>query len=460
MKKILLIVLSAVIALGSGVGVALVKRHQLQTATATTTTVNTSGTVTVTESTTVVVEEEDSKFVVDLGKCRAYDNVSRELLWNSLSKEDRARVKAAGFSDAVSFPLKGMEDEEKIAAIREEILRNPVYGDMVARGFTEVKLSDGTTTLSDINPWIEDFIAKSDKAFKNTTEKGKRGIEIWCETKSDGKYYVTDEYREYASGLATIIDRMVVVGYSSRQSVLHFPLNDAVNDYARRTEKGDKQENKEAFVLQYVRKDGTKIFEIAFNMYDRRFELLGNYAKPAPTTRRSGGTGGEPTTRRTNTTTKPATTKPHTTKPATTKPHTTKPATTKPTPTLPSFTLPDFTLPSLPSTTKSTTTTTRYSKPTQEDPGYQGKAPGGAGSDQTGDGRGNYQTTAQRPPETTTRRVTTTARVTTTVATTASSGVNLDNATPPTTQVIPTVTDSHDTPSSNAGNNNGAFSMG
>lgn len=416
-------------------------------------------TVITTESTSVKVEDEDSKFVVDLGTCHAYDNISFELLWNSLSKEDRARTKASGFSDAVSFPLKGMNDEEKIAEIREEILRNPVFGDMVARGFREVKLSDGSTTLADINPWINDFIAKTDKAMKNT-EVGKRGIEIWLECRgNDGKYYVTEEYRSYTCGLATIIDRMVVVGISSRQSVLHFPLNDAVKDYARRVEKGDKQENKDAFVLKYFRKDGTKVFEIAFNMHDRRFELLKNYI-PTPTTTQGKGGGPTPTTKKVITTKRVVTT----TAPSVTKERTTQKVTI-PKVTIPKITvtIPKITIPTLPSTSKSTTKpSTKVYKDPSKDPVNNGNANVGGGKNQPGDGAGTYQPTAERPPETTTKRVTTTRTATTTtkVVTTTNSGtVNLDNATPPTTRVIPTVTDSHDKPGNNAGSGNGAFSM-
>ena len=413
----------------------------------------------VTETTTITdqnavlsVEEEDSKFVVNLGECHAYDNISTELLWNSLSKEDRARTKAAGFSDAVSFPLEGKDGEAKLAEIREEILRNPIFGDMVARGFCEVKLSDGKTTLADINPWINDFIAKTDRAFKNT-EIGTRGIEIWLKCGADGKYYVTEEYREYTCGLATIIDRMVIVGISSRQSELNFRLNDKAKDYDRRTIKGEIQENKDAFVLKYFRKDGTKVFEIAFNMHDRRFELLKNYV-PAPKTTSKGGSGGTPTP------TKGTTKRVVTTKKVITTRTVTVP---KITITIPKITIPKITVPTVTYTTpKTTERKTTYRKDPAEDPVNQGNAPVGGGKNLPSDGAGTYQPTAQRPPEQTTKRVVTTQATTTKVYTTVSSGggnVNLDNATPPATNPIPTVTDSHDKPGNNAGSGNGAFSM-
>ena len=88
-------------------------------------------------------------------------------------------------------------------------------------------------------------------------EIGSRGIEVWLEAGSDGKYYVTEEYRTYTCGLATIIDRMVVVGISSRQSKVHFPLNDKIRDCERRTEKGEKQENKRVTVS--LRRRGRKL---------------------------------------------------------------------------------------------------------------------------------------------------------------------------------------------------------
>lgn len=406
--------------------------------------------------TTNIDTEVAERLVVDLGACHNYDDISRELLWNSLSKMDAQRVKATGFSDAVTFPFEGDTDTERLAELREEILRNPVYGDMVARGMLKIVLQGGKG-LGELNPWMKEFVQRLDAA-QSVKEVGSRGIEIWLEAKKNdaGKvtYYVTEEYRSYACGLCTILDRLVPCGTTKRLSEVNFALNDATKDFARRTVEASYQERKEAFVLQYVRKDGTVSFEIAFNLLDKRFELL---TTPKPVKKVS-TTAPPPKTTRRYRTTKATTTRLTTTKPATTRP---KPSTTRPNITLPTFTLPDITLPVIttrPRTTQPTTTRAPRKEPLK-DPVFQGNANIGGGRNKPSDGAGTYQPTAARPPETTTQRVVPTTRPTTSPQPQVEPGVNLDNATPPTTQVIPTHTDSHDVPGNNAGNNNGEFAM-
>lgn len=408
--------------------------------------------------TTNIDTEVAERLIVDLGACHNYDDISRELLWNSLSKMDAQRTKKTGFSDAVTFPFKGDTDAERLAELREEILRNPVYGDMVARGMLKIVLQGGKG-LGELNPWMKEFVQRLDAA-QSAKKVGSRGIEIWLEAKKDanGKvtYYVTEEYRSYACGLCTILDRLVPQGTTKRLSKVNFALNDATRDYARRTIEAEYQERKEAFVLRYVRKDGTVSFEIAFNLLDKRFELLTTPKAPVKTT-----TAPPKTTTRRYRTTKATTTRLTTTKPATTRP---KPSTTRPRPsiTLPTLTLPDITLPVITTTPRPRTTTpTTTRAPRKEplkDPVFQGNANIGGGRNKPSDGAGTYQPTAARPPETTTQRVVPTTRPTTT-SPPPEPGVNLDNATPPTTQVIPTHTDSHDVPGNNAGNNNGEFAM-
>lgn len=443
-KQLAIIVASVVIMISAITGVIVHKRAEAK---------KTEEMTSVVETTNIDTEVAE-KLVVDLGACHNYDDISKELLWSSLSKMDAQRVKATGFSDAVTFPFKGDTDVERLEELREEILRNPVYGDMVARGLLKITLRGGKG-LGELNPWMKEFVQRLDAA-QGAKKIGARGIEIWLEAKKDanGKvtYYVTEEYRSYACGLCTIIGRLVPQGTTKRLSEVNFALNDATKDFARRVIEADYQERKEAFVLQYVRKDGTVAFEIAFNLLDKRFELLTTPKAPV----KKVSTTAPPKTTRRYRTTKATTTRLTTTKPATTRP---KPSTTRPRPTL---TLPDITLPVIttrPRTTSPPPTTTRAPrKEPLKDPVFQGNANVGGGMNKPSDGAGTYQPTAARPPETTTQRVVPTTRPTTT-SPPPEPGVNLDNATPPTTQVIPTHTDSHDVPGNNVGNNNGEFAM-
>ena len=442
-KQLAVIIASVVIMIGAITGVIVHKKAEAK---------KTEEMTSVVETTNIDTEVAE-RLVVDLGTCHNYDDISRELLWSSLSKMDAQRVKATGFSDAVTFPFESATAAGRLDELREEILRNPVYGDMVARGLVKIVLQGGKG-LGEVNPWMKEFIQRLDAA-QSAKKVGARGIEIWLEAKKDanGKviYYVTEEYRSYACGLCVILDRLVPQGTTKRLSEVNFALNDATKDYARRTVEADYQERKEAFVLRYVRKNGTISFEIAFNLLDKRFELL---TTPKAPVKKVSTTAPPKTTRRYRTTTRPPTTVKPTT---TTKP---RPTTTRPRPsiTLPTLTLPDLpTITTRPRTTQPTTTRAPRKEPLK-DPVFQGNANIGGGRNKPSDGAGTYQPTAARPPETTTQRVVPTTRPTTT-SPQVEPGVNLDNATPPTTQYIPPHTDSHDVPGNNAGNSNGEFAM-
>jgi len=107
---------------------------------------------------------------------KAFPEVSREFLDNSMPNRNRERGSAAGFSTALTFPFTGasQKDDQVYSdevvqswwntELTEELLRNPVYGIAVARALAESKFSDGST-LADINPWLKEFIDKYDSFF-------------------------------------------------------------------------------------------------------------------------------------------------------------------------------------------------------------------------------------------------------------------------------------------------------
>lgn len=261
----------------------------------------------------------------------AYPNVSREFLYSSMPSENEARVAAAGFSSALSYPFSGASQKDGQAyssetvqgwwqsELTEELLRNPVYGAAVARALSESKFSDGSTLL-DLNPWLGEFVQKYDAAFQGDGRGN--GYFLTKET-ADGPILVSDEYRRYAVGTRWLLDRFVIKGVSKLYAEKHWGLQPA-NDLQPsriKAEAFEEPEDRDALVVSFLTKSGKNALIIGFNVHDKRPEIPGSKPKPVP----------EETPQETPQETKPAPTKPgRDPEPTTTTPETTKPAPTKP----------------------------------------------------------------------------------------------------------------------------------
>ena len=303
----------------------------------------------------------------------AFPNVSREFLYSSMPSENRARVAAAGFSSALTYPFSGASQEDGQSysdetvkgwwesELTEELLRNPVYGVAVARALSESKFSDGSTLL-DLNPWLGEFVQKYDAAFQ---ENGNGNGYFLTKETADGPILVTDEYRRYAVGTRWLLDRFVVKGVSRLYAEKHWGLRPA-NDLQPsriKAEAFEEPEDRDALVVSFLTKSGKNALIIGFNVHDKRPEIPGTRPKPVP----------EESPQETPQETKPVPTKPHRdpepTTPAPTKPHRdpepkpTKPTTTETTPTPTKPTTPETT----PAPTKPVPTTTPETKDRSKD---------------------------------------------------------------------------------------------
>ncbi len=261
----------------------------------------------------------------------AYPDVSREFLYSSMPSENEARVAAAGFSSALSYPFSGASQKDGQAyssetvqgwwqsELTEELLRNPVYGAAVARALSESKFSDGSTLL-DLNPWLGEFVQKYDVAFQGDGRGN--GYFLTKET-ADGPILVSDEYRRYAVGTRWLLDRFVIKGVSKLYAEKHWGLQPA-NDLQPsriKAEAFEEPEDRDALVVSFLTKSGKNALIIGFNVHDKRPEIPGSKPKPVP----------EETPQETPQETKPAPTKPgRDPESTTTTPETTKPAPTKP----------------------------------------------------------------------------------------------------------------------------------
>ena len=222
----------------------------------------------------------------------AFPNVSREFLRSSMPSENKARVSAAGFSSAITYPFSGasQKDDQSYSdevirswwetELTEELLRNPVYGVAVARALSESKFSDGSTLL-DINPWLGEFVQKYDAAFQDGGLGN--GYFLTKET-ADGPILVTEEYRKYAVGVRWLLDRFVIKGVSRLYAEKHWGLRPA-NDLQPsriKAEAFEEPEDRDALVVSFLTKSGKDVLIIGFNVHDKRPEIPGERPKPVP----------------------------------------------------------------------------------------------------------------------------------------------------------------------------------
>lgn len=222
----------------------------------------------------------------------AYPEVSRELLYSSMPSQNEARVAAAGFSSALTFPFSGASQKDGQSysdetvqgwwqqELTEELLRNPVYGVAVARALSESKFSDGSTLL-DLNPWLGEFVQKYDAAFQDGGLGN--GYFLTKET-ADGPILVTDEYRRYAVGMRWLLDRFIIKGVSKLYAEKHWGLQPA-NDLQPsrvKAEAFEEPEDRDALVVSFLTKSGKNVLVIGFNVHDKRPEIPGSKPKPTP----------------------------------------------------------------------------------------------------------------------------------------------------------------------------------
>ena len=289
----------------------------------------------------------------------AYPEVSREFLYSSMPSENKARVAAAGFSTALTFPFSGasQKDDQSYSdevikgwwdtELTEELFRNEAYGIAMGQALSEVRFPDGSY-LTDINPWLIEFNQKVNAAFQDGGLGN--GYFLTKET-ADGPILVTDEYRRYAIGMRWLLNRFIVKGVSRLYAEKHWGLRPA-NDLQPsriKAEAFEEPEDRDALVVSFLTKSGKNALIIGFNVHDKRPEIPGTRPKPVP----------EESPQETPQETKPVPTKPHRdpepTTPAPTKPH--RDPEPKPTkPTTPETT-PTPTKPTTPETTPAPTTT-------------------------------------------------------------------------------------------------------
>ena len=197
---------------------------------------------------------------------------------------DEAAINAA--LQAREDYLDGLSDTDRLRYYREqiynEILRNPIYGDMVARFFLEDEL-----IAAHNREWIQEFVDQTDAAYAAPDDQP-QGIEYWLQydpahTGDDRNQYLmtTDAYYQYAARLCLVLEYFSDEGVSSPTADEHYCLPSDAEITQLRTEKADYREAEAAYLLVYKTKDGQVADRFGFNLLDRRVERP-EVAQPTP----------------------------------------------------------------------------------------------------------------------------------------------------------------------------------
>ena len=226
-----------------------------------------------------VVQEAQAQMTVDLDEIQAseFDSVVNgdwSLLWYSLSTWDTVRAHDSGISDAVSIPFSSSTDESIIYnELQQEILRNPVYGIGMLDFLDGIQVGD--QTIGDLNPWMAEVIARNEDG----------GCNNWIQYGADGTTIeVTPEYRIYASGICTLLNRMVSEGIGEFRTTENWCLNLALLNSDRKMIKSSYEYQGDFIVYTYFGKDGEGLLRIGFNLRDKRPALLTELEEATPVT--------------------------------------------------------------------------------------------------------------------------------------------------------------------------------
>ena len=227
-----------------------------------------------------VVREAQTRMTVDLNEVQVnqFDSVVNgdwSLLWYSLSTYDGIRTSENGISDAVSVQFTSSDQDVIYNELQQEILRNPVYGIGMLDFLRGIQVGD--QTIGDLNPWIDEVIAKNDG--------NGEGCNNWVQYAADNTTIeVTPEYRVYASGICTLLDRMVCEGTGEFKTTENWCLNLALLNTGRRMVKCSYEYQGDFIVYTYFGKDGEGLLRVGFNLKDKRPALLTELEEATPVT--------------------------------------------------------------------------------------------------------------------------------------------------------------------------------
>lgn len=173
-------------------------------------------------------------------------------------------------SDAVTYPFtkSAMNSKELLTELEYEILKNPVVGDMIARGILEEY-----NEIINEEPWIKDFVDTSNEAYATyDNHNNSSGFYYWMagyEFPDDKTgIYVTNEYRKYAESLCRLLETFINYGVHTFTAEKGYVGNLAVEGN-RRAEILDCELTYPALILYKINEDEEVVCVIGFDLNDK-----------------------------------------------------------------------------------------------------------------------------------------------------------------------------------------------
>jgi len=222
-------------------------------------------------SKTIIIQLDGQRFEVDrktkIPVNSDYPDVSMEVKKTSFfhwhinnEKHSSGGLVSDPFVSSVDDPS-GLYQEIKV-----EILRNPVFGDMIARG-----LAEDSKMFPDNNPWLNEFIQKTDQFFKvEINSKEAIGMDKWLMAAEDepDKWYVNVEYRTYAEKICKLLDEFSIVGIDKFTSDGYWGVYYPIPSHSR-ADFYESETNLEAFILCKKATNGDIISILGFDLRDK-----------------------------------------------------------------------------------------------------------------------------------------------------------------------------------------------
>lgn len=168
-----------------------------------------------------------------------------------------AQEPIAVFDDAGQYDVLAMCQE-----IKEKIMHNPIYGDIVAQGL----ISTGEL-ITEHNTWLMEFVEATDAAMEDGN-----GMRRWI-TYPQGVLTISDKYTEYANKLCTLLDYFIPEGIYKMESTDNWGLATDADGAFIRARENSEQITGPALVFQYVDAGKNVKATFGFCVDDGRFAI-------------------------------------------------------------------------------------------------------------------------------------------------------------------------------------------
>ena len=146
--------------------------------------------------------------------------------------------------------------------IKERIMRNPIYGDMVAQG-----LINTGELVTEHNTFLMEFVEVTDAAVDDGD-----GMRRWI-IYPQGILTISDKYTEYANKLCTLLDFYNPEGIYEMESTDNWSLATDADGALTRAQKNSEQITSPALVFQYVDAGDNVKATFGFCVDDGRFAI-------------------------------------------------------------------------------------------------------------------------------------------------------------------------------------------